>query len=42
MREDQLTYQQIDKLLNQESGLLGVSGLSSDMRDIQDGMKQGQ
>ncbi len=40
MREDQLTYQQVDKLLNQESGLLGVSGLSSDMRDILAGMKQ--
>ena len=41
MREDQLGYQQIDRVLNQESGLLGVSGLSSDMRDILAGMKQG-
>jgi acetate kinase len=41
MREDQLTCQQVDKLLNQESGLLGVSGLSSDLRDILAGIKQG-
>ena len=26
--------QDIDKVLNQKSGLLGISGLSSDMRDI--------
>jgi acetate kinase len=28
------TADQLDKILNQQSGLLGVSGISSDMRDI--------
>ena len=34
MRDRKLDADEIDKLLNQKSGLLGVSGLSSDMRDI--------
>jgi acetate kinase len=34
MRQDQLDGQSIDNVLNQKSGLLGISGLSSDMRDI--------
>ena len=41
MRMDGLNYQQIDKLLNHESGLLGVSGFSSDMRQIQEAMDKG-
>lgn len=41
MRRDRLDGQTIDKVLNQESGLLGISGLSSDMRDILAGMQQG-
>jgi acetate kinase len=31
----------MDKVLNQESGLLGISGLSGDMRDIVAGMEKG-
>ena len=31
----------LDRVLNQESGLLGVSGLSGDMREIQAAMAQG-
>jgi acetate kinase len=34
MRQEQLDSQRIDQMLNQESGLLGISGLSSDMRGI--------
>jgi acetate kinase len=34
MRKSQLNAQQIDRMLNKESGLLGISGLSSDMREI--------
>lgn len=34
MRERKLTADQIDDLLNKKSGLLGISGLSSDMREI--------
>lgn len=30
-----------DKVLNKESGLLGVSGVSSDLRDIESGMEKG-
>src|SRR5271170_2673421 len=41
MRQDKLNYEQIDRLLNQESGLMGISGVSSDMRDILSAMKQG-
>ena len=41
MRQGQLDGQGIDKMLNQESGLLGVSGLSSDMRDILTAIQQG-
>jgi len=41
MRQNKLDYEQIDRLLNQESGLLGISGVSSDMRDILSARKQG-
>jgi acetate kinase len=41
MRQGQLDGQDIDKVLNQQSGLLGISGLSSDMRDILTGIRQG-
>jgi len=41
MRQNNLNYEQIDRLLNQESGLLGISGVSSDMRDILSARKQG-
>ena len=41
MRQDQLDAKEIDSVLNHESGLLGVSGLSGDMRDILIAMQQG-
>ena len=41
MRQGQLDGQDIDRVLNQKSGLLGISGLSSDMRDILAGIRQG-
>jgi acetate kinase len=41
IRQGQLDGQDIDKVLNQKSGLLGISGLSSDMRDILAGIRQG-
>lgn len=34
MRHDKLSGEQLDDVLNQKSGLLGVSGLSGDMREI--------
>lgn len=41
MRERHLDADQIDQLLNRGSGLLGVSGISSDMREIVAAMKKG-
>jgi len=34
MRQDQLNPNEIDGVLNHKSGLLGISGISGDMRDI--------
>jgi len=41
MRQGQLQGQDIDDLLNQKSGLLGISGVSGDMRQILAAIKQG-
>jgi len=38
----QLSGQQLDEILNQKSGLLGISGISSDMRQIITAGKKGQ
>src|SRR5207302_476953 len=34
MREERLGLAELDRLVNEESGLAGVSGLGSDMRDL--------
>lgn len=34
--------QRMDEMLNKESGLLGISGVSEDMRQVEQAMKQGQ
>ena len=36
-----ITGHQLDEILNKESGLLGVSGVSSDMRDVESAAKEG-
>ncbi|MDE3108360.1 MAG: acetate kinase [Acidobacteriota bacterium] len=41
MRRANLSGEQIDELLNHQSGLLGISGVSGDMREIVAAMKQG-
>src|ERR1035441_2753975 len=41
MREGLFTGEQLDELLNQKSGLLGISGISGDMRQIVALMKEG-
>jgi acetate kinase len=41
MQQMGLSDLQVDALLNQQSGLLGVSGLSSDMRDIEEAAAAG-
>jgi acetate kinase len=41
MRQRQFQAHEIDEMLNQKSGLLGISGISGDMREILTAMKQG-
>lgn len=41
VRERHLSGQQLDEVLNRKSGLLGISGISSDMREILDASKNG-
>jgi acetate kinase len=41
MRENNLSGQALDDLLNKRSGLLGISGVSGDMREIVSAMKNG-
>jgi acetate kinase len=41
MRQHGLNADQIDDILNKQSGLLGISGLSGDMRDVLAGMHAG-
>jgi acetate kinase len=41
MRQGRLQAQEIDDVLNKESGLLGISGISGDMREIVASMKRG-
>lgn len=39
--KEDLTIREVDSLMNKHSGVLGVSGLSSDMRDVQSAAKEG-
>lgn len=41
MEQTGMSASEIDNALNKKSGLLGVSGVSSDSRDIEDGIKNG-
>ena len=41
MRKENLTSEQIDNFLNKKCGVLGVSGVSSDFRDIGEAAEQG-
>ena len=41
MRQGDVTAEQLDELLNTKSGLLGISGISGDMRQIVAAMKEG-
>lgn len=41
MRQLECTPEEMDTILNKQSGLLGISGVSSDSRDIEEGMKIG-
>lgn len=41
MEKENLDYNQVNNLLNKESGVLGISGVSSDFRDLDDAIAQG-
>jgi acetate kinase len=41
MRVEHAGYYELDSALNRRSGLLGISGVSSDMRDVIDAMSKG-
>ena len=41
MQQLECTPEEMDAILNKQSGLLGISGVSSDSRDIEDGIKIG-
>src|SRR5262249_45533938 len=41
LRRHGLTADQVDDVLNRESGLLGVSGVSADMREVQAAARKG-
>lgn len=42
MKKEKLTADEIENIMNKESGMLGVSGISSDARDIEDAFKAGK
>ncbi|PID82790.1 MAG: acetate kinase [Clostridiales bacterium] len=41
MKKENLDAEQMDKVMNKESGVLGISGVSSDFRDIEEAAKDG-
>lgn len=41
MRQEKISAAAMDHLLNKESGLMGVSGVSSDLRDIEEAIAEG-
>lgn len=41
MEKEHLTPQQMSDLMNKKSGVLGISGVSSDFRDLEDASKKG-
>jgi acetate kinase len=41
LREKHITGEKLDKTLNEESGLLGISGVSGDMREVLAAMRDG-
>ena len=40
MREENMTADEVDNLFNKQSGVLGISGVSSDFRDIENAAKE--
>ncbi|GIP41620.1 acetate kinase [Paenibacillus sp. J45TS6] len=42
MNKEELTINEVNSMLNKHSGLLAISGISSDMREITEGMENGE
>ncbi|MET3209511.1 UNVERIFIED_CONTAM: acetate kinase [Paenibacillus sp. PvR008] len=42
MNKEELTVNEVSSMLNKHSGLLAISGISSDMREITEGMEKGE
>ena len=40
--KEHLSYEEVDKILNKKSGFLGLSGISSDARDLNDAANAGE
>ncbi len=40
-QKENLSYEEMDNLLNKKSGVLGISGISSDFRDLEDAAAKG-
>lgn len=40
-KKENLSYDEMDNLMNKKSGVLGISGVSSDFRDLEDAASQG-
>lgn len=41
LNQEKLSPKEVDRMLNKESGLLGISGISEDMRDLMDAARKG-
>ncbi len=41
MDKEGMTFEEVNEMLNKESGVLGISGLSSDFRDLEVAMEEG-
>ena len=41
MNKEEIGYNQLSTLVNKHSGVLGISGVSSDMREVEDAAKEG-
>ncbi|MGO1527091.1 MAG: acetate kinase, partial [Senegalia sp. (in: firmicutes)] len=41
MEKEDMTIDQVNTMLNKKSGVLGISGVSSDFRDIEDAVSEG-
>lgn len=41
MRRDGLSFDEMDRILNKDSGILGISGISSDMREVLSAASEG-